>query len=128
MSWNPNPQEETTLGTLTSHFDGDIEYAIRAINQYKSFYDEPGTTMRPSGMLCAFWQHEGETFLDIRYDSKIRNQRDETLDSWNFGLGCYKHRKILIHSPHRTTGYWQRLWAETFMVMAQAEKTRMWNK
>jgi len=124
MSWQPNPQEETTLHKLSNHFNDDIEYAIRAIQEYEGGHD-----YRMAQYICAFYENdEGETFLDIRHDSNIRNQRDEALSSWDFGMGCYKHKKILIHSPHRTTGYWQRLWSETYMVMKQAEKARMWNQ
>ena len=122
MSWNPNPQEETTLGTLTSHFDGDIEYAIQTIHRHEN------NNVRMGQLICAFWHHDDETFLDIRYDSRLPNQRGENLTAWKFGLGCHKHRKILIHRPHRTTGYWQRKWSETYMVMKQAEKARMWNQ
>jgi hypothetical protein len=117
MSWQPNPQEETTLDLLTRHFLGDIEYAIKTIQRHEN------RNIRMGQMICGFWHYNNETFLDIRYDSRLPNQRDEVLDSWKFGLGCYTHRKILIHSQLRTTGYWQRQWSNTYMAMhMEAEK------
>ena len=120
MTWQPRRGGEETLHLLTSHFGGDIECAIRTIQKNEN------RNVRMGQMICAFWHHDGETFLDIRYDRRLPNQEGEILNSWEFGLGCYQHRKILIHSPHRTTGYWQRQWGETYMVMMQAEKARMW--
>ncbi len=110
IDWKPRKGTEETLELLSRHFKGDIDYAIRAIEDYKG-----GRNYRMAQYICAFYKNkEGDVFLDIRHDSKIRNQRGEALDSWHFGLGAYEHKRILIYSYGKTTGYWQRQWGSAY--------------